>query len=240
MSDTQRAQEVVGISGVSIASEDVDATREAWCRFAGIEHSPALVVGGVAVGVGPTVGGPEGLAAVTLAATDVSETLTLIGRRGLPVDGGVVDVAGTSWRVAGTTGQVDLDPRGGIEGVDHVVVSSTDPDRAAALYGARLGLELRLDRTMTEHRMRGLFFRAGDSVVEVVTRLDGEGDGGEGGADRLSGIAWRTPDVAAVRERLLGAEVDVSEVRPGRKQGTLVATVRDPDLRVPTLLVGPV
>ena len=59
------------------------------------------------------------------------------------------------------------------------------------------------------------------------------------GPDVLSGIAWCAPDVAAVRERLIEAEVEVSPVRPGRKPGTLVVTVRDPDLRVPTLLVGP-
>ena len=45
-------------------------------------------------------------------------------------------------------------------GLDHVVVSTEDPDRAAALYGARLGLDMALDRT---HQDWGqlMFFRCG-------------------------------------------------------------------------------
>ena len=53
---------------------------------------------------------------------------------------------------------------------------------------------------------------------------------------KIAVASWRAPTEGRIHAR---AEVDVSEVRPGRKQGTLVATVRDPDLRVPTLIVGP-
>lgn len=231
----------VGISGITVASSDVDATRDAWCRLTGAESPPALVVGGVVVGVGPTGGGSEGLTAVTLASEDVMGTVRLLERRGLPTNGTTLDVGGLTWRLAGTTGAMRIDDAGDLDGIDHVVVRSQEPDRAAALYGARLGLDLRLDRTLPRYRMRGQFFSCGSSVVEVVTQLDERGEPlpAETKGDTFGGIAWRVPDVAGTRERLAALGVDVSEVREGRKPGTSVVTVRDEDLRVPTLLIGP-
>ena len=42
-----------------------------------------------------------------------------------------------------------------------------DPERAAALYGARLGLDMALDRSHPDWG-RLMFFRCGDLIVEVV------------------------------------------------------------------------
>lgn len=60
-----------------------------------------------------------------------------------------------------------------ITGLDHVVISTTDPERAAALYGARLGLDMALDRTHPDWG-RLMFFRCGDLIVEVVHRRGAE------------------------------------------------------------------
>ena len=46
-----------------------------------------------------------------------------------------------------------------VEGLDHVVVRTPDPERAAALYGARLGLDMRLDRSTPAWGSRLMFFR---------------------------------------------------------------------------------
>jgi len=54
-------------------------------------------------------------------------------------------------------------------GLDHVVVSTEDPERAAALYGARLGLDMALDRSHPDWGQL-MFFRCGDLIVEVVHR----------------------------------------------------------------------
>ncbi len=56
-----------------------------------------------------------------------------------------------------------------IDALDHVVITTEDSERAAALYGARLGLDLALDRS---HQDWGqlMFFRCGDLIVEVVRR----------------------------------------------------------------------
>jgi len=120
-----------------------------------------------------------------------------------------------------------------IIGLDHIVVSTHDPERAAALYGARLGLDLALDRSNPDwgHLM---FFRCGDLIVEVVQRPHDEGDVHH---DVLWGMTWRVADIDAVRERLLAAHVTISEVRNGRKPGTRVASLRDGTLGIPTLLI---
>ena len=124
---------------------------------------------------------------------------------------------------------------GSIAALDHVVVSTSDPERAAALYGARLGLDMALDRSHPDWG-RLMFFRCGDLIVEVTHRPGKEGDASQ---DRLRGLCWRVADMDATHARLAQAGVDVSEVRNGRKPGTRVMTVRSGTCGVPTLLVQP-
>ena len=120
-----------------------------------------------------------------------------------------------------------------ITAMDHVVISTADPERAAALYGARLGLDMALDRSHPDWG-RLMFFRCGDLIVEVTHR-----PGKHAGAahDALWGMTWRVADIDATRERLTASGVDVSEVRPGRKPGTRVMSVRSSTCTIPTLLL---
>ena len=121
-----------------------------------------------------------------------------------------------------------------VTGLDHVVIRTPDPERAVALYGARLGLDMRLDHSNEAWGARLLFFRCGDLIVEVAHDLKaGRGDG----PDRLWGLSWRVPDVTVARARLEAAGLDVSEVRQGRRPGTRVLTLRDGTCGVPTLLL---
>ena len=120
-----------------------------------------------------------------------------------------------------------------ITAMDHVVISSADPERAAALYGARLGLDMALDRSHPDWG-RLMFFRCGDLIVEVVHRPDADADQAH---DKVWGLSWRVADIDATRARLASAGIDVSEVRTGRKPGTRVLTVRDGTCGIPTLLV---
>ncbi|CAN5457926.1 VOC family protein [soil metagenome] len=120
-----------------------------------------------------------------------------------------------------------------ITALDHVVISTEDPERAAALYGARLGLDMALDRSRPDwgHLM---FFRCGDLIVEVVKRPVA---GADATHDKLWGLSWRVDDIDATRARLVGAGIDVSEVRQGRKPGTRVMSVRNGTCGIHTLLV---
>ncbi|MBR0824389.1 VOC family protein [Bradyrhizobium manausense] len=122
---------------------------------------------------------------------------------------------------------------GPVLALDHVVVATEDSERAAALYGARLGLDMALDRS---HHDWGqlMFFRCGDLVVEVVRRPVA---GGDASHDRLWGFSWRVGDIDATRTRLTAAGVDVSDVRNGRKPGTRVMTVRNGTCGIQTILL---
>jgi catechol 2,3-dioxygenase-like lactoylglutathione lyase family enzyme len=121
-----------------------------------------------------------------------------------------------------------------ITAMDHVVIATADPERAAALYGARLGLDMALDRSHPDWG-RLMFFRCGDLIVEVVHRpKDTSVDKAH---DRLWGLSWRVADIDATRARLAVAGVDVSDARTGRKPGTRVLTVRNGTCGIPTLLV---
>lgn len=120
-----------------------------------------------------------------------------------------------------------------ITAIDHVVISTADPERAAALYGARLGLDMALDRSHPDWG-RLMFFRCGDLIIEVVHRPDSTDPNA---SDRLRGLCWRVDNIEAIRARLISANIDVSEVRTGRKPGTRVMTVRSGTCGVATLLV---
>jgi catechol 2,3-dioxygenase-like lactoylglutathione lyase family enzyme len=120
-------------------------------------------------------------------------------------------------------------------GLDHVVVHTPNPDRALALYGAKLGLDLRLDRSNPDWGARQMFFRCGDLVIEIGHGLKA---GVSDGPDSLGGLAWRMTQPATVQARLAGAGFNVSEVRKGRKPGTEVFTVRDRTHGVPTLMLS--
>lgn len=125
---------------------------------------------------------------------------------------------------------------GPIAGLDHVVVSTQEPERAAALYGARLGLDMTLDLSRPDWGVRLMFFRCGDLVVEIVHRLD---DSAAASHDSLWGLSWRVADIDAAHARLAVSELDVSEIRTGRRPGTKVFTVHSGALGVPTLVIQP-
>jgi catechol 2,3-dioxygenase-like lactoylglutathione lyase family enzyme len=122
-----------------------------------------------------------------------------------------------------------------VTGLDHVVIRTTHPNRAAALYGARLGLDMRLDRTEPKWGTRLMFFRCGDLIVEIVHNL---ADEPSDAPDKLWDLSWRVADAEAAHARLK-AHFDLSDIRPGRKPGTRVFTVRNKTLGVPTLFVAP-
>ncbi|HJV56929.1 MAG TPA: VOC family protein [Methylomirabilota bacterium] len=202
----------------------------------------------------------EGLASLAFATTDIERAHRRLARLGLepePITDGASTDAETGarrpWRrtraAAAATHGVRLfflqqaplpasrplvaEPAA-VSGLDHVVIRTPDPERATALYGARLALDMRLDRSNPAWGARLLFFRCSDLIVEVAHDLRaGVGDG----PDRLWGLSWRVPDADAARARLRAAGLDVSEVRAGRKPSTRVLTLRDGTCGVPTLLL---
>jgi catechol 2,3-dioxygenase-like lactoylglutathione lyase family enzyme len=194
----------------------------------------------------------EGLWGLAFAVSDLDETRRVLARRGAASGEAVVqDVAdrrrlaflapaathGVAIALAERTGPPDLRPApaGAVQALDHVVIDTANPDRAVALYGARLGLDFRLDRANPQWGSRLMFFRCGGAVVEISARLGGAASDAP---DRLSGLAWRVTDPDAARARIAAAGFDVSEVRGGRKPGTRVFTVRSGVPGAPTLMLS--
>lgn len=125
---------------------------------------------------------------------------------------------------------------GGVIALDHIVVATPNPDRALGLYGARLGLDLALDRNAPQWKTRFLFFRTGGLTFEVIHRLGETHDAAD--PDSLWGLTWEVADLAAAHARLSDAGFDLSEIRTGRKPGSTVFTVRDGTMGVPTLFIA--
>lgn len=186
----------------------------------------------------------EGWKSVVFAVVDIERMRRRMERVGLAPDAIVDSEAQRSFRVSSershgvrlffmereTPLQASPMEAGGVSGLDHIVIQSADMERAAALYGARLGLDMRLDREVRGRRL--MFFRCGDAIVEIAhdpSIADGR--------DRLWGLSWRVSEADAARERLAGVGFNVSEVRTGMKPGTRVFTVRDRTCGVPTLMI---
>ncbi|MEL7130147.1 MAG: VOC family protein [Pseudomonadota bacterium] len=204
--------------------------------------------------------GPH-LTSLAFASDDLVSDHRLIGRRGLVpddmADGTSTDLISgqtRTWRrfrcddaaCAGiktfvlqpVTGALDPSPPepGVAHGLDHIVITTPNPDRAVAHYGARLGLRFALDRSVEDWKTRFLFFRTGGLTLEVIHRL------GEASAlqdpDRFWGLTWSTDNLEVAHERLSKAGLDISEIRTGRKPGSTVFTVRNGSLEVPTLFIS--
>jgi catechol 2,3-dioxygenase-like lactoylglutathione lyase family enzyme len=118
--------------------------------------------------------------------------------------------------------------------LDHVVIRTPNPDRALAIYGAKIGLDLRLDRSNAEWGVRQMFFSNGGGVVEFGASLKIPVSDQP---DSFGGLAWRVPDADAAQVRLRDLGFDVSDVRTGRKPGTRVLTVRSGVPAGPALII---
>ncbi|WP_200306096.1 VOC family protein [Paracraurococcus ruber] len=244
-----REEPILGLDHAVVAVPDLDAARAAHATLfdlpmvadGGGQASLALANIDLLLVAGD---GPPALAALALAVRDKAAALTLLARRGLPAAGpaapgpfgDTVPLApqaarGLHLRLA------DPAPRRGGTAIrlDHLVIRSGDPERTTALLAGRLGLELRLDRSNPDWGTRLLFFRCGDTVLEVSHDLAA---GITDAPDSLWGMTWRVPDVAAAHARLAAAGMPVSPLRVGRKPGTRLFTIRDGAAGIPTAMIG--
>lgn len=202
----------------------------------------------------------EGLWALAFASNDIAGDVKLLNRRGIPAsDPAAVSTTADDGQTREWVG-ARLDPKatGGlrillmaaparpwplaaptadapITQLDHVVVVTPNVDRALAIYGAKLGLDLRLDRENPKWDARQLFFKAGEAVIEIGAKI---GAPPTDAPDRSGGLAWRVAEPHAAQARIAAAGFDVSEVRTGRKPGTHVFTVRNAPAGAPTILLS--
>jgi catechol 2,3-dioxygenase-like lactoylglutathione lyase family enzyme len=146
-------------------------------------------------------------------------------------DAFVTDAYGVDVTIVGTPARALLGSAApsALNALDHVVVRTADVARARSLYGGALGLRLALEREFRGVRM--LFFRIAGVTVEVV-------EDPASARDLLHGLAYRTRDIHAAHARMRDQGMTLSEVRPGRKEGTHVFTVREGACDIPTLVLS--
>ena len=187
----------------------------------------------------------EGIWIAAFQVDDLDAAGRLLSRRGLDVEpvGTVARIVAAGLEFVLTPGRIGAEPSpaiaaedASVPALDHIVVHTPNPDRALGLYGAKFGLDLRLDRANEQWGARQLFFRCGGAVFEVGASLKAPVSDAP---DRFGGLAWRVSDPDAAQARMAAAGFDVSEVRTGRKPGTKVFTVRDAPGGAPTLMLMP-
>jgi catechol 2,3-dioxygenase-like lactoylglutathione lyase family enzyme len=227
--------------------EDGDGAARAWFRF---PNMALEIIGPQGEGgAGDRVRNQlddqgEGVWLLAFATADLDAAAKLVERRGVGVEsiGGHVrlDRARTGGLQMFLRQAVEIRPStpigaDAVTQLDHVVVWTPNVERALAIYGAKLGLDLRLDRENPKWNARQLFFRVGGAVIEMGAKI---GVPPTDDPDRSGGLAWRVADPDAAQARMAAAGFDVSEVRTGRKPGTKVFTVRDAPGGVPTLMLS--
>ena len=119
-----------------------------------------------------------------------------------------------------------------INKLDHVVINTNDPEGFKSLYEDSFGIRLALDQTIEKWGGRMLFFRLNHTTIEVIGKPDEDDP-----ADHLWGLAWSVEDLKATHQRLVKEGIEISEVKAGRKENTLVCTVKSDTCDVLTLLI---
>jgi catechol 2,3-dioxygenase-like lactoylglutathione lyase family enzyme len=210
------------LAGVRIGSNDLAAAVGAYELLLGVPGTPRAG-GGVRFRLGrgsvDVVGDAPGLRAVWFVADG--------GEAALPAAHGI--------EVAVEPQDDAAAPPEPAPAIDHVVVHTPDPARAIALWRDRVGLRLALDRELPERHLRLLFFRSGGITLEYASPLPAPA--GPPGDDRLHGVSYRVPDLAARRARRRAARGAGCERRRGMRPATPVAPVRSGTAGVPTLLL---
>ena len=121
---------------------------------------------------------------------------------------------------------------GSINRLDHVVINTNDADGFINIYQDIFNIRLALDRIIEHWKSRMLFFRVNKTTIEVIEKKDDKDPN-----DSLWGLAWEVESIKDAHERLVSKGVEVTEIKKGLKENTLVATIKSHTHNVPTLLI---
>ena len=119
-----------------------------------------------------------------------------------------------------------------INKLDHVVINTNNADSFIEIYRDVFKIRLALDKTIEHWNSRMLFFRLNKTTIEVVERPNNEKP-----KDTLWGLAWEVETIEDTHKRLVSEGVEVSDIKAGLKENTLVATVKSHTHNVPTLII---
>ncbi len=116
--------------------------------------------------------------------------------------------------------------------VNQLVIQTEDPDTIKEIFEGKLSIRLALDKTFKKWAGRMLFFRLGGVTLEVIEGKDIKQN------SEYFGIGWHADNYNKCYNDLINDGFRLSEIRAGRKEGTLVSTLKEPILNIPTILIG--
>ena len=116
--------------------------------------------------------------------------------------------------------------------LDHVVIQTNDADGFIDIYRDIYNIRLALDKYVEAWESRMLFFRTNKTTIEVIEKQNEEET-----ADKLWGLSWQVDSIEEAHNRLTNQGVEVTPIKKGIKDNTLVATIKSHTSNIPTLLI---
>tara|TARA_B100000945_G_scaffold321111_1_gene333875 strand:- start:1928 stop:2770 length:843 start_codon:yes stop_codon:yes gene_type:complete len=123
-------------------------------------------------------------------------------------------------------------PSDSINKLDHLVINTNDADSFIHVYQDIFKIRLALDKVIEHWDSRMLFFRLNRTTIEVVEKRDEKEP-----KDCLWGLAWEVENIKKAHKRLTNNGVEVTPIKDGLKENTLVSTIKSHTHNVPTLLI---
>ena len=116
--------------------------------------------------------------------------------------------------------------------LDHIVINTNDADGFISVYKDVFNIRLALDKFVDEWKSRMLFFRLSKTTIEVIEKKNDEEP-----KDSLWGLSWEVDNIEEAHKRLEKAGVEITPIKKGIKENTMVATIKSHTHNVPTLLI---
>ena len=132
----------------------------------------------------------------------------------------------------GTLPTVDRFESSMVNKLDHVVINTNDADGFINVYKDTFNIRLALDKFVDEWKSRMLFFRLNKTTIEVIEKKNDEEP-----KDSLWGLSWEVDNIEEAHKRLEKAGVEITPIKKGIKENTMVATIKSHTHNVPTLLI---
>ena len=132
----------------------------------------------------------------------------------------------------GSLKKLDEYPSDSINKLDHLVINTNDADGFIHVYQDIFKIRLALDKVIEHWDSRMLFFRLNRTTIEVVEKRDEKES-----KDSLWGLAWEVENIKKAHKRLIDNGVEMTPIKKGLKENTLVSTIKSHTHNVPTLLI---
>ena len=132
----------------------------------------------------------------------------------------------------GLLGLADTFKDSSINKLDHIVINTNDGDGFIKVYRDVFKIRLSLDKVIEHWKKRILFFRTNSTTIEVI-----ENNSSKDKSDKFWVLAWATKSIEESHKRLTDEGIEITPIKEGLKENTLVATLKSHTNNVPTLLI---